>query len=130
MTYSMACIADHPSWTNALPTSLISVTGVSIAFITTNTTMLSSVPMNVKSLCGGMINTAFQIGSGVALAISSAITQSVDVNKDHSQTQQYQTGLWCTAGLAGVGLLFSFVGVRHKGCNPSEGTKEDPTTLE
>lgn len=92
--------------------------------------MLSGVPINVKSLCGGMINTAFQIGSGVALAISSAVTQSVDANKGHSQVQEYTTGLWCTAGLAGVGFLFSLVGVRHKGCNPNESGKEDPMTLE
>lgn len=113
-----------------LPTSLISVIGVSIAYITASTTMLSGVPMNVKSLCGGMINTAFQIGSGVALAISSAVTQSVDVQKGHSQVQEYQTGLWCTAGLAGLGFLFSLVGVRHTGCNPNKSGKEDPMTLE
>lgn len=92
--------------------------------------MLSGVPVNVKSLCGGMINTAFQIGSGVALAISSAVTQSVDASKGHSQVQEYTTGLWCTAGLAGVGFLFSLVGVRHKGCNPNDSGKEDPITLD
>lgn len=46
---------DNYSWTNVLPTSLISVTGVSIAYITASTTMLASVPVNVKSLCGGMV---------------------------------------------------------------------------
>ncbi|ODM16820.1 hypothetical protein SI65_07785 [Aspergillus cristatus] len=120
---------DLNFWTNVLPTSLISVTGVSIAYITASTTMLASVPVNVKSLCGGMINTAFQIGSGVALAVSSAVTQSVDVNKGHPLAQQYQTGLWCSAGLAGVGLLFSIVGIRRKGLNLSESNKEDPVAL-
>lgn len=48
------CI-DSYSWTNVLPTSLISVTGVSIAYITASTTMLAGVPVNVKSLCGGMV---------------------------------------------------------------------------
>lgn len=49
------CCTDNYSWTNVLPTSLISVTGVSIAYITASTTMLASVPVNVKSLCGGMV---------------------------------------------------------------------------
>lgn len=48
-------LADNRSWTNVLPTSLISVTGVSIAYITASTTMLAGVPVNVKSLCGGMV---------------------------------------------------------------------------
>lgn len=48
-------VTDNRSWTNVLPTSLISVTGVSIAYITASTTMLAGVPVNVKSLCGGMV---------------------------------------------------------------------------
>ena len=48
-------MADNCSWSNVLPTSLISVTGVSIAYITASTTMLAGVPVNVKSLCGGMV---------------------------------------------------------------------------
>lgn len=31
------------------------VAGVSVMYITTSTIMLSSVPVNVKSLCGGMV---------------------------------------------------------------------------
>ncbi|OKL60184.1 hypothetical protein UA08_04926 [Talaromyces atroroseus] len=92
-------------WVNVLPTSFISVTGISIGYITASTLMLISAPMNVKSLCGGMINTAYQIGGGVTLAICSAVVQEVDIDKGHDLAQQYTTGLWCTAGVSGVGLL-------------------------
>lgn len=43
------------SWVNIMPTSFISVTGISIGYITASTLMLISAPMNVKSLCGGMV---------------------------------------------------------------------------
>jgi hypothetical protein len=31
--------------------------------------------------------------------------QVVDIDKGHDVAQQYKTGLWCTAGVSGVGLL-------------------------
>ncbi|KAE8371033.1 hypothetical protein BDV26DRAFT_299172 [Aspergillus bertholletiae] len=37
-----------------------------------------------QSLCGGMLNTAFQIGSGVALAISAAVAEAVDIEQGSS----------------------------------------------
>jgi hypothetical protein len=44
------------SWVNTLATSLISITAVSLIFVTTSTTILTSVPVDVKSLCGGMVS--------------------------------------------------------------------------
>jgi hypothetical protein len=48
--------ANFHSWVNTLATSLISITAVSLIFVTTSTTILTSVPVNVKSLCGGMVS--------------------------------------------------------------------------
>lgn len=44
------------SWVNVMPTSFLSITGISIAYITCSTLMLVNAPMNVKSLCGGMVS--------------------------------------------------------------------------
>ncbi|KAE8154178.1 permease of the major facilitator superfamily [Aspergillus avenaceus] len=107
-------------WVNVLPTSLISITAVSLIFVTTSTAILTTVPVNVKSLCGGMLNTAFQIGSGVALAISAAVTEAVDIKKGHDLAHQYATGLWCSAGLAGLGLVIAMLSVRRKGIGPAD----------
>lgn len=74
--------------------------------------MLESVPTNVKSLCGGLVNTAFQIGSGVSLALASAVVNAVDIKKGHTVAKQYQTGLFCCVGLALLGLLVSLIGIR------------------
>ncbi|KAJ5160371.1 permease of the major facilitator superfamily [Penicillium canariense] len=107
-------------WVNVLATSLISISAVSLIFVTTSTTILTTVPAEVKSLCGGMLNTAFQIGSGVALAISAATTEAVDIEKEHSVAQQYSTGLWCSTGLAGLGLIIGLIAVRRRGISPED----------
>lgn len=69
--------------------------------------------MSVKSLCGGMINTAFQIGSGVGLALSSAVVQAVDTDKGKGNLEQYSTGLWFCVAFGGVGFVASAFGVRN-----------------
>lgn len=90
---------------------------------------MTSVPVSIKSLCGGMLNTAFQIGSGVALAISAAVTAEVDIKKGHGLAQQYSTGLWCSAGLAGVGLIAALIAVRRKGIGPQDRLGGEPVAL-
>ncbi|KAF3392977.1 hypothetical protein DPV78_010154 [Talaromyces pinophilus] len=93
-------LTSESSSANVIPTSFLSITGVSIAYLTCSTLMLINAPMNVKSLCGGMINTAYQIGVGVSLAIPSAVVQGVNIKKGHNVAQQYTTSLWCTSGIA------------------------------
>lgn len=107
--------SDISFWRHVFPTTVMSVAGTTIVYCTITVVLLSSVPVNVKSLCGGMVNTAFQIGSGVGLALSSAVVQAVDVSKGHSELRQYETGLFCVVGLAGIGLVASIFGVKDKG---------------
>lgn len=76
-----------------------------------------------------MLNTAFQIGSGVALAISAAVTEEVDIKKGHGLAQQYSTGLWCSAGLAGLGLIAVLIAVRRKGIGPQDRLGGEPVAL-
>ncbi|KAH0390937.1 hypothetical protein KCU89_g15055, partial [Aureobasidium melanogenum] len=105
--------ASEPDfWRYILPTSVLVVVGVSICYICITNIMLSSVPANVKSLCGGLVNTAFQIGSGVSLALAAAVVDAVDVKKGYDASKQYQTGLYCCIGLSGLGLLVSAFGLR------------------
>jgi predicted MFS family arabinose efflux permease len=106
---------DINFWKHVFPTSVIGVAGVTITYCTVSIFMLSSVPVNSKSLCGGMVNTAFQIGSGVGLALSSAVVQAVDVKKGHGELKQYENGLWCRVGLAAIGFVASAVGVKSQG---------------
>ncbi|KAL1387439.1 major facilitator superfamily transporter [Phyllosticta capitalensis] len=110
---------DIDFWKHVFPTTILGVAGVTIGYCTITVVLLASVPVNVKSLCGGMINTAFQIGSGVGLALASAVVQAVDTNKGHGPIQQYSTGMWCCVGLAGVGIVATTCGVKNAGLGPS-----------
>ncbi|KAE8339000.1 hypothetical protein BDV24DRAFT_165766 [Aspergillus arachidicola] len=47
-----------------------------------------------QSLCGGMLNTAFQIGSGVALAISAAVTEAVDIEQGCGARRDWAGLVW------------------------------------
>ncbi|TEY58622.1 hypothetical protein BOTCAL_0205g00040 [Botryotinia calthae] len=100
-------------WSHVLPTSLLVVAAVTIVYCSCTIILLSSVPVSVKSLCGGMINTAFQIGSGVGLALSSAVVQAVDTDKGKGNLEQYSTGLWFCVAFGGVGFVASAFGVRN-----------------
>jgi hypothetical protein len=102
-------------WKHVFPTSMIGVAGVTITYCTVSIFMLSSVPVNAKSLCGGMVNTAFSDRFGVGLALSSAVVQVVDVEKGYGELKQCETKLWCCVGLAAVGFVASAVGVKSQG---------------
>lgn len=102
-------------WKHVFPTTVMSVAGVTIVNCTITVILLDSVPVNIKSLCGGMVNTAFQIGSGAWLALASAVVQAVDIEKGHSQLRQYETGLWCVVGLSGNGVMATLIGVKDTG---------------
>lgn len=74
--------------------------------------VLSITPTIKQFSNNGQINTAFQIGSGVGLALTSAIVTAVDINKGHSIMEQYSTGLWCCVGFAGIGLFSTLIGIK------------------
>ncbi|KAJ8066242.1 hypothetical protein OCU04_005325 [Sclerotinia nivalis] len=121
-----AALLTHTSfsfWTHVLPTSLLVVAAVTIVYCSCTIILLSSVPTSVKSLCGGMINTAFQIGSGVGLALSSAVVQAVDTREGKDSLEQYCTGLWFCVAFGGVGLVASVVGVRNSTAGGFGGRK-------
>lgn len=78
---------------------------------------MSSVPPKAKSLAGGLANTSFQLGSGVGVAVASAVAQAVlrkakDPESIPSVLQSYQAAMWTCSGLAGVGIVLSLVGVK------------------
>lgn len=99
-------------WEHVFSSAVMTSVGFTILFCTITVALLASVPANIKSLCGGMIQSAFQIGGGVGLAITSAIVQSTETKKGHSLLEQYRTGMWCCVALSGVGLVVTLFGVR------------------
>ncbi|KAK7461397.1 hypothetical protein VKT23_008575 [Stygiomarasmius scandens] len=99
------------------PTTLICVVGVSISYNVASIALVSAVPPVAKSLAGGLINTAFQVGSGFGLAITSVVNESV-LKKQENPTDPnsimkgYQAALFMSCGLVGVSLVLSIFTIR------------------
>lgn len=104
----------HSFWRYVLPTSILCVCGPSVVFCTITVVLMASVTPDMQSLCGGMVNTAFQLGGGVGLAVVSSIVQSTQTNKGRSLTKQYTTGMWICMALAGLATAIIVLGVRSK----------------
>jgi hypothetical protein len=106
---------DVSFWKHVFPISVIGVAGVIDHLLYCEYLHVLFCAGEYQEFVCGMVNTAFQIGSGVGLALSSAVAEAVAVKK------QYETGLWCCVGLAGVGFVVSAVGVKSQGPLKGEG---------
>ncbi|THU88060.1 MFS general substrate transporter [Dendrothele bispora CBS 962.96] len=104
-------------WGLVFPTTLFTVTGVSIAYNVASIALVSAVPPAAKSLAGGLINTAFQIGSGFGLAITSLVNENVlkktlNPEDPSSIMKGYQAALFTSCGLVGGSLILSVFAIR------------------
>ncbi|KAF5360048.1 hypothetical protein D9758_007625 [Tetrapyrgos nigripes] len=99
------------------PTTCITVIGVSISYNVASIALVSAVPPAAKSLAGGLINTAFQIGSGFGLAITSLVNETVlkrtpNPEDPSSIMKGYQAALFTSSGLVGGSLILTLFAIR------------------
>ncbi|THU88061.1 MFS general substrate transporter [Dendrothele bispora CBS 962.96] len=104
-------------WQLAFPTSILGCIGLTIGWSACSIALVSAVPNSAKSLAGGLINTAFQIGSGFGLAITSAVNESVLNKTSNPQDPSslmlgYRAALFTTIGLVGTALILVTFTVR------------------
>ncbi|THU90808.1 MFS general substrate transporter [Dendrothele bispora CBS 962.96] len=97
-------------WGLVFPTTLFTAAGVSITYNVASIALISAVPPAAKSLAGGLINTAFQIGSGFGLAITSLVNENVlkktlNPEDPSSIMKGYQAALFTSCGLVGGSLI-------------------------
>jgi hypothetical protein len=85
----------------------------------TYSSTVSAVPTGAKSLAGGLINTAFQLGGGVGIAICATVSSRVREKHERvtgdgmeALTRGYAAALWMAAGMAGTSMIASVIGVR------------------
>ena len=64
---------DGNFWVDVLPASLLAALGMSLAFIPTLGTAISSAPPQEGGLASGLVNTSYQVGSALGLAAMTAI---------------------------------------------------------
>lgn len=100
--------ADGSYAVDALPASLVAALGMSLAFIPTLGTAISAAPPEEGGLASGIVNTSYQIGSALGLAVMTAVAASAGADRLGDQvalTEGYAAAFTGGALVAAVGAL-------------------------
>jgi EmrB/QacA subfamily drug resistance transporter len=100
---------------DVLPASLIAAAGMSLAFIPSLGTAISSARPEEGGLASGIVNTSYQVGSALGLAAMTAVatSQGADRLGDLAAlTDGYSAAFLGAAGIAVVGALLAAVLLR------------------
>jgi MFS family permease len=100
---------------DVLPASLIAAAGMSLAFIPSLGTAISSARPEEGGLASGIVNTSYQVGSALGLAVMTAIatSQGADqLGELTALTDGYQAAFIGAAVIAAAGALLAAVLLR------------------
>lgn len=106
--------ADTPDkyWTHILPGMIICMIGTAVAYVSVNVFIMASAPKGQEGVIGAMMNTAFQLGATVGLAIITAITFGFNQHQPTSSLRGYQASFWSLLVLDVVMITISLIFVR------------------
>ena len=106
---------------DVLVPSLIAAAGMSLAFIPALMAAISRVEPSDAGLASGLVNTTYQVGSALGLAIATAIAASAsDTVTLASETHGYRYALVAAALAAAAGAIVAALGLR-----PSRSAESD-----
>ncbi|KIJ51730.1 hypothetical protein M422DRAFT_223465 [Sphaerobolus stellatus SS14] len=110
-------LADTPDkyWSHVLPAMIIGMIGIAFGYVGANIFIMSSAAKGQEGVIGAMMNTAFQLGATIGLAIVTAVTLSVNANQPSdplSLYKGYQAGLWSILGMQGAVIVMSLIFIR------------------
>jgi predicted MFS family arabinose efflux permease len=98
-------LGDSPSYVGLmLPTMLLLGAGFALMFPSLNIQAVAGVADHEQGLASGLLNTSFQVGGAVGLAIVSAVVSSVD---PASLMDAFRPAVAVSAGIAAIGLVIS-----------------------
>jgi EmrB/QacA subfamily drug resistance transporter len=100
---------------DVLPASLIAAAGMSLAFIPSLGTAIQSAKPEEGGLASGIVNTSYQVGSALGLAVMTAVATSQGADRlgdPGALTDGYSTAFLGAAAIAVVGALLAAVLLR------------------
>ena len=95
-------------WVDVLPASLIAAAGMSVAFIPSLGIALSSAQPEEAGLAAGIVNTSYQVGSALGLAVMTAVATSRGADRltsVGSLTHGFSAAFLGAAAVAAAGAL-------------------------
>ena len=101
---------------DVLPASLVAALGMSLAFIPTLGTAISAAPPQEAGLASGIVNTSYQVGSALGLAVMTAIASAHGADQLGSPaalTDGYSAAFIGAAAVAAVGAIVTIIWFRR-----------------
>jgi EmrB/QacA subfamily drug resistance transporter len=102
--------ADGSFVVDVLPASLIAAAGMALAFIPSLGTAIQSAKPEEGGLASGIVNTSYQVGSALGLAVMTAVATSQGADRlgdPAALTDGYSAAFLGAAGIAVVGALLA-----------------------
>jgi predicted MFS family arabinose efflux permease len=121
--------ADGTFAVDVLPASLLAAAGMSLAFIPSLGTAISSARPEEGGLASGIVNTSYQVGSALGLAAMTAVAASQGADQlgnAGALTDGYSAAFIGAAGIALIGALLAAVLLRVAKAAPA--AVSDPST--
>nr|WP_192756392.1 MFS transporter [Actinopolymorpha pittospori] len=110
-------------WVDVLPASLVAALGMSLAFIPSLGTAISSAPPQEGGLASGIVNTSYQVGSALGLAAMTAVAASSGAGQLDDPTQLTNGFSAAFLGAAGIALAGGLIAAATlRGSRPGTDT--------
>ena len=125
-------IGEHPNYAaTILPSMLLLGIGFALAFPALNIQATNGVSDSEQGLASGLVQTAFQVGGAIALAVVTAvITAGAGTSTDTSHILgAYRTGLTVATGIAAAGFVVAIALGALRGRYNKAGEIDEVTDL-
>lgn len=112
---------DGNFWVDVLPASLLAALGMSLAFIPSLGTAISSAPPQEGGLASGLVNTSYQVGSALGLATMTAIAAANGASETgnvQALTSGFSSAFIGAAVIAIAGALLAAITLRGRRLTP------------
>ncbi|WP_436499697.1 MFS transporter [Actinokineospora sp. HUAS TT18] len=115
-------------WADVLPASVVAAVGMALAFIPSLSTAISSARPEEGGLAAGIVNTSYQIGSALGLAVMTAVAASFGGGTDVAILTDGLSAAFLGAGLiAVIGALAAAASLNRGKTAPANGPVEANT---
>jgi len=114
--------------TDVLPATLVTAAGMAMAFIPSLGLALSAAAPEEGGLASGIVNTSYQVGSALGLAVMTAVASMYGADRlgdAIALTDGFSAGLLGAAGIAAAGALMAAAWIRSAGPAPDPEPQQE-----